>query len=201
MKILIADDHALVRSGLTELLQSVSSTYEVSVASDVAGVLAYKKSNIDLLLLDLRMPGVETAEQVQHIHKAMPSTAIIMVSGNESPHIIHACMDAGAMGFVPKSSSNTNILQAIEVVLSGELYVPYSYLNKTNKLGIVMEKVTPRQEEIWKLLVDGLSNKAIARELSLTEGTVKQHVFTLYKNLNVNNRIEAVKKAKQMWDA
>lgn len=200
MNILVADDHDLVRTGLTQLLQSVSPTYKTFVASDMTGILAHKKNHIDLLLLDLKMPGVETAERVQYIHTQMPSTAIIVISGNESPHVIHACMNAGAMGFVPKSSANVSILQAIEVVLSGDLYVPYSYLTQTNKLGKIMTKVTPRQEEIWRLLVDGLSNKAIARELSLTEGTVKQHVSALYKNLNVSSRLEAVKKSKKIWD-
>lgn len=198
MKVIIADDHGLVRAGIAQLLKLLPINFEIIEASNSREILAQAKNDIDLLLLDLGMPGIGNAKRVEQICAAMPSTAVVVVSGNESPHILKACMDAGAMGFIPKSSSSKVMQSAIQLILSGEQYVPYTS-SQTTKHDSNYGKITPRQKEIWRLLTDGLSNKAIARELDLAEGTVKQHISALFKNLNIHNRVEAVKKAREIW--
>lgn len=197
MKIIIADDHTLVRAGLTQLIKSINDTYKVIEAGSSQEILKHAKSNIDLILLDLDMPGVGSVQGVNQICNAMPSTAVVVISGNAASHVIQGCMDAGAMGFIPKSAANEVTRSAIQLVLSGEQYVPYTFLNQSSDNR--PQNITPRQEQIWKLLVTGLSNKHIARELGLTEGTVKQHVSALFKHLNIHSRMEAAQKAKEIW--
>jgi len=103
------------------------------------------------------------------------------------------------MGFIPKSSSNQVLLNAIQLVLSGDEYVPYTFLKQKRLQGDLPDKVTARQSEIWQLIARGQSNKEIARTLGLTEGTVKQHVAALFKTLNIHSRSEAMLKAQEIW--
>lgn len=200
MKIMIADDHALLREGIQSLLKKIADGIEVLEAQNSQEILAQSKAgDIDLLLLDLNMPGIGNVAAVERMCTTMPSTAIVVLSANESTHVIRGCMDAGAMGFIPKSTPNPIIMNAIRLVLSGDRYVPFSHLNQINRLDIV-DKVTPRQMEVWKFLAVGLSNKEIGRELNLTEGTIKQHISALFKKLGIRSRAEAIQKAKEMWD-
>lgn len=200
MKIMVADDHALVREGMQSILKEVADGLEVLQAQNSQEILEQGKAgDIDLLLLDLNMPGIGNVQGVARICEKMPSTAIVVLSANEATHIIRACMDAGAMGFIPKSTPNPIMLNAIRLVLSGDRYVPFIHHHQLHRFD-KMEAVTPRQLEIWKSLANGLSNKAIARELNLTEGTVKQHISALFKRLGIRSRAEAIQKAKEMWD-
>lgn len=200
MKIMVADDHALVREGMQSILKEIADGIEVLEAQNREEILAQgKHGDIDLLLLDLHMPGIGNVQGVERICETMPSTAIVVLSANEATHIIRGCMDAGAMGFIPKSTPNPIILNAIRLVLSGDRYAPFMHLNQTDRSNTA-DKVTPRQIEIWKSLADGLSNKEIGRELNLTEGTVKQHISALFKRLGIRSRAEAIQKAKEMWD-
>lgn len=200
MKIMVADDHALLREGMLSLLKKVADDIEVLEAQNSQEILAQGYAgDIDLLLLDLDMPGIGNVEGVERMCTKMPSTAIVVLSANEATHVIRGCMDAGAMGFIPKSTPNPIILNAIRLVLSGDRYVPFIHLNQENRSHVV-DGVTPRQMDVWKFLANGLSNKEIGRELNLTEGTVKQHVSALFKRLNIRSRVEAIQKANEMWD-
>jgi len=200
MKIMVADDHALLREGMQSVLKKIADGIEVLEAQNSQEILEQGKSgDIDLLLLDLNMPGIGNVEGVARMCREMPSTAVVVLSANESTHIIRGCMAAGAMGFIPKSAPNPIILNAIRLVLSGDRYVPFAHLDQEKSLDIV-NNVTPRQMDVWKLLANGLSNKQIGRELNLTEGTVKQHISALFKSLDIRSRAEATQKAKEMWD-
>jgi DNA-binding NarL/FixJ family response regulator len=199
MKVMIADDHGLVREGLTQLLKSMDEASEIIEAQTSQSILNYSDGNIDLLLLDLKMPGIENVKRVEYICDKLPTTAVIVVSAVESKHIASACIEAGAMGFIPKSSSNQVMKSAIQIVLSGEHYLPYTFSKQTEEQSDLPKDISPRQNQVWGLLVEGMTNKEIARELNLAEGTVKRHVLELFKNLNVHSRLAAVRKAKEIW--
>lgn len=196
---MIADDHGLVREGLIQLFKSIDAQAEIIEAQTSQDILKHAEEKIDLLLLDLKMPGIESVKRVEYICDKLPTTAVIVVSAVESNHIASACIEAGAMGFIPKSSSNQVMESAIQIVLSGEHYIPYISSNKLDKQSYTPKNISPRQKQVWLLLVEGLSNKEIARELDLAEGTVKRHVLELYKNLNIHSRLAAVQKAKEIW--
>jgi len=200
MKIIIADDHSLVRAGLAQLLKTLADDYEIIEVGSSAEILAQDNDDTDLLLLDLDMPGIGSIKRVEEMCVALPSTAVVVISGNDASHVIHACLEVGVMGFIPKASSNQVLLSAIQLVLSGDQYVPYTFLKQSNFKGSSSDKVTARQEQIWKLIAKGLSNKEIARALDLTEGTVKQHVSALFKTLNIHSRGEAMLKAQEIWN-
>jgi len=199
MRIVVADDHSLVRAGLMQLLKTLPDDHDMIEAETRAEVMALADKHINLLLLDLDMPGIGSAKKVEQLCNALPSTAVVVISGNEDSHIIDACLDAGVMGFIPKSSSNQVLLNAIQLVLSGDEYVPYTFLKQKRLQGDLPDKVTARQSEIWQLIARGQSNKEIARTLGLTEGTVKQHVAALFKTLNKHSRSEAMLKAQEIW--
>ena len=199
MKIIVADDHSLVRAGLMQLLKTLPDNHEVIEATSSSEILKLGNDDTDLLLLDLDMPGIGSTKHVEQMCAALPSTAVVIISGNESSHVIYACLDAGAMGFIPKSSNNQVLISAIQLVLSGDQYVPYTFLKQQRLQGDLPEKVTARQAEIWKMIARGQSNKEIARGLHLTEGTVKQHISSLFKILNIHSRSEAMLKAKEIW--
>ncbi|OIQ00074.1 MAG: hypothetical protein AUK35_05450 [Zetaproteobacteria bacterium CG2_30_46_52] len=199
MRIVVADDHSLVRAGLMQLLKTLPDDHDMIEAETRAEVMALADKHINLLLLDLDMPGIGSAKKVEQLCNALPSTAVVVISGNEDSHIIDACLDAGVMGFIPKSSSNQVLLNAIQLVLSGDEYVPYTFLKQKRLQGDLPDKVTARQSEIWQLIARGQSNKEIARTLGLTEGTVKQHVAALFKTLNIHSRSEAMLKAQEIW--
>lgn len=196
---MIADDHGLVREGLIQLFKSIDAQAEIIEAQTSQDIFKYSKEKIDLLLLDLKMPGIESVKRVGVICDKLPTSAVIVVSGIESKHIASACLEAGAMGFIPKSSSNQVMKSAIQIVLSGEHYIPYTSSKQLDKQNGTSKNISPRQKQVWLLLVEGLSNKEIARELDLAEGTVKRHVLELYKNLNIHSRLAAVQKAKEIW--
>jgi len=199
MRIVVADDHSLVRAGLMQLLKTLPDDHDMIEAETRAEVMALADKHINLLLLDLDMPGIGSAKKVEQLCNALPSTAVVVISGNEDSHIIDACLDAGVMGFIPKSSSNQVLLNAIQLVLSGDEYVPYTFLKQKRLQGDLPDKVTARQSEIWQLIARGQSNKEIARTLGLTKGTVKQHVAALFKTLNIHSRSEAMLKAQEIW--
>jgi len=201
MKIMIADDHALVREGLYSLIKTIADDVEILQAKNSQEILEQGASGmIDLLLLDIDMPGIGNVKGVSRICAQLPSTAIIVLSGNEAPHIIHECMATGVMGFIPKSTANQVTLNAIRLVLSGDRYMPLTHLDRKSAIEEAADHVTPRQKEIWRFLSRGLSNKEIARELDLTEGTVKQHISALFRKLGIRSRVEAIQKAREIWD-
>lgn len=209
MKILVADNHAVFRVGLVYLLQKLDSEVEILEASDYSEALAIaeRESDIDLILIDLLMPGIDGFNGVSGIRDRAKSVPIIVVSARENPADVQASLDHGAMGYLPKSSSSDVTLNAIRLVMSGGMYLPSALLGHDSTGGAdVMEtslsqprlsdqvsrRLTRRQRDVMRLLALGRSNKAIAQELELAEGTVKVHVSAIFKALNVTNRTEAV---------
>lgn len=210
MKILIADDHELFRDGLRHVLNQLEGELTIVEASDFSQALAMveREADLDIVLLDLSMPGMTWNEGLQRLKDLLPDQVpiIILSASDDRRHVLQA-VNMGAAGFIPKSSSSRVMLSALKLVLSGGVYLPPALLEQTAAQGEGLSPLasenavsflTPRQREVLALLGQGKSNKEIARVLQLAEGTVKLHVTAILKALNVNNRTRAVVAASQL---
>lgn len=206
MKILIADDHELFRDGLRHVLDQLGGPLAIIEASDYPQAIeaAGHDRDIDIVLLDLSMPGMAWNEGLQQLRALLPERVpiIILSASDERRHVLQA-VNLGAAGFIPKTSSSRVMLSALKLVLSGGVYLPPALLEQANHGDPIANEnavsfLTPRQREVLALLGQGKSNKEIARVLQLAEGTVKLHVTAILKALNVNNRTRAVVAASQL---
>lgn len=214
MKILIADDHELFLKGLEIILTDFNPSAELIKAKNYIELLDVVKneSGFDLILTDLAMPGGIWLDALKEIHDKLPETPIIILSAVFEKEIVQKTLDLGAAGYIPKTSSNAVILSAVNLVLSGGVYIPPELLKSSTESSLdelkkidelnhnadLSEKIrilSPRQLDVLKLIAEGKSNKQIAYELGLTEGTVKLHVTAILKLLNVYNRTGAVAQA------
>lgn len=211
MKLLLADDHALFREGMAHVLTQLDNHLELFEAGtcDQALEIAAQQPDLDLLLLDLNMPGTRGLAVVTTFRQKFPDLPLVVLSAVEEHDDVEQVLDAGALGFIPKSSSAQVMLSALRLVLSGGVYLPPLLLNRAApypprptqqahaaRTGAAlygrMEALTERQLEVLRLLAEGKPNKLIARALTLSEGTVKIHLAAIFRALNVNNRTEAV---------
>ncbi len=199
MQILIVDDHRLFSEGLTVLLKELEPNVEVSSAYSIDQ--AEKIDNFfDLILLDLKMPdalGFDGLTRLKVLHEASP---IVVVSGEESPAQIRECIHLGAMGFVSKSSSTAELFLALKRILAGEPYLPTHIFLTPVELAKPNTNfgLTKRQQEVLAKVIQGKPNKVIARELDISDTTVKTHVLAVFSVLDVHNRTEAVYKAASL---
>lgn len=212
-RIIVADDHALVRGGLVQLVKLVEENVEIIESNDFNQTLELLANDqtIDLLLLDLLMPGMNGMDSIKQICKDSPDVPVIVVSVRENIAAIRNALAAGAVGYIPKTSSPDVMMSAIKLVLSGGVYVPPHVLGMSTTVDEMgksqfstdsnsmtvnqgYSELTQRQQEVLDLMALGKSNKEIADELGLTTGTVKMHSSRIFKTLNVQNRTEAVAK-------
>ena len=209
MKILIADDHELFRDGLRHVLDQLGGPLTIVEASDFQQAIdaVERETDIDIVLLDLTMPGMVWSDGLQRLKELLPDQIpiIILSASDDRRHVLQA-VNLGAQGFIPKTSSSRVMLSALKLVLSGGVYLPPALLEQANQSDNggpmanehAVSFLTPRQREVLALLGQGKSNKEIARVLQLAEGTVKLHVTAILKALNVNNRTRAVVAASQL---
>ena len=200
MKLLLIDDHPLFRSGLTYLLRTLDSRLEVDEAGNCAQALALAGRDYDLVLLDLKMPGVNGLDALGNV---IPGKALV-----EDPRIVSAAIESGAMGYIPKSSTPDVMIQALKLILAHGVYVPSSVLNgareamapKRELVGAngAIEGLTERQMDVLRRMVQGKQNKVIAAELDISEGTVKLHASAVMRALHAKNRTEVVYTAAKM---
>jgi two-component system, NarL family, nitrate/nitrite response regulator NarL len=208
MKLLIVDDHAILREGLVALLQQFEQGADVLQASDTTeGLrLAEAHPDLDAVFLDLNMPDRNGMEAIPIFTKRCPQLPVIVLSSSEDPSDVRLALKSGAFGYVPKSASPRNILSALRLVLSGEIYVPPlmldlapvatdGYAQPTSEVG---ERLTERQTEVLRHLCRGLSNKEISRALDLSEKTTKSHITAIFKVLGVVNRTQAAAAARRV---
>lgn len=210
-RVMVADDHALVRGGLVQLVKLVEENVEIIETNDFKQTLNYlgKGLPVDLLLLDLLMPGMNGMESIKLICKDWPDVPVIVVSASEHIAAIRNALAAGAMGYIPKTSTPEVMMSAIKLVLSGGVYVPPHVLgpNSLNgesiqeaqtaeslgsSMGQGIAQLTQRQLEVLDLMALGKPNRDIANDLGLNIGTVKMHSSRIFKTLHVQNRTEAV---------
>jgi DNA-binding NarL/FixJ family response regulator len=208
MKALIVDDHALVRHGLSLALAEVYpgvDVVEAASADDAIGRIT-ENGGFDLVLLDLAMHGMNAFDGLDLFAEQMPGTPVVIVSASESYSDIRKAFQHGAKGYVFKSSAAEVLRAALPLVMSGEVYVPGAVIGAAgivatgdagdecaDALGEEPAKaLTPRQQEVLAHLAKGESNKEIARNLGMLDGTVKVHVKAILKKLGVHNRTQAV---------
>jgi DNA-binding NarL/FixJ family response regulator len=202
MRILVCDDHAIFRSGLLTALSEIPREVELLEAADAVSALeAVQAGGIDLVLLDLQMPGMDGWQALRRLRQDNPGLAVVIVSASEEAADVRAALDSGASGFIPKSSTAPLLRAALEVVLSGGVYVP-SLLVDESEGAIPVDseperrrerasQLTPRQREVLILMSRGLSNREIGEALGIAPGTVKTHLSALFEILDVSNRTEA----------
>ena len=219
MKILVVDDHALIRTALRGVLGELGRDVTVLEASDCRGAfgLIEEQPDLDLVLLDLNLPGIHglaALEELRTRHPALP--VVVLSSANDRASVMQA-LDQGAMGYIPKLSSNEVLISALRLVLSGGIYIPPEILARLEsppaadrQSAAASERSGPprrtpadlglsgRQAQVLRLLLEGKSNKIICRELDLAESTVKNHVTLILKALNVTSRTQAVIAAARM---
>ena len=201
-KIVIADDHALVRGGLELVVKMAVPNAEIFQANNFDETINVLQSNfsIDLVLLDLMMPGMWN-DSIKNITRQFPDVPIVIVSVKEDFESIHHSISLGASGFIPKTSAPEVTISAIQLVLSGGVYIPPHVLkpqsknvenNQHSDKFDTLNNLSKRQQQVLELISLGRSNQAIADELNLTIPTIKMHVSAILKKLNVKNRTEAV---------
>lgn len=206
MRILLADDHALMREGLRHVLRRLEGEVTVVETADCSQMLEVveQQSDFDIALLDIAMPGMDGLDGLECLRERLPSTPIVMLSAAEDPKIVREAFRRGAQGFIPKSSTGDVMLSAMRLVLSGGVYLPPSLLrwsdspaddpslpNEIQHRTDGQLNLTQRQREVLTLIVTGKTNKEIARTLNMSETTVRTHATAIFKILNVTNRTQA----------
>lgn len=196
MKILIVDDHPLFRAGFHAVLEQGALDAAVLSVSSVQEALQIlqRDSEVGLVLLDIHLRGDDGFSALKIIGTKFPTTACIMISGDEQEGIAARAVAAGASGFIPKSFTADEMVAAIKKVLSGDVFVPEKHETAATSDGSAL---TLRQLEVIAMLGRGCSNKEIARALDVAERTVKAHVSAVFEALNVRNRTQAVLAAQR----
>jgi DNA-binding NarL/FixJ family response regulator len=203
LKILVVDDHALVREGLRQVLKGLDEAVEVLEAPHCARAfeLADQHPDLDLVLLDYHLPDLNGLDALQIFGKEHPELPIILLSGSVNPQIMRQVMAKGAAAFLTKSGLSHELLTVLQLVLDGEVYTPPEMAPNASALAGSASspnlQLTPRQEEVLYLLLDGSSNKDISRVLQLSEETVKNHITGIFRCFGVQSRIQAVIAATQ----
>ncbi|MCG7521679.1 response regulator transcription factor [Ruegeria sp. Ofav3-42] len=203
LRVLHADDHAMFREGILFFLRLIDESVVVTTASTYQSTLDQLAIGgpVDLLLLDLSMPGMAGLEGFFAIRQAHPDLTIAVLSGANDARTVQVVLDGGARGFIPKLASSEELLSALRRIVDGKTYAPEAMLSSrasSHHLGCGSVDLTDRQIEILTLLADGMPNKMIARALGITEGTVKQHLKLLFRRLGVKNRVQAVQAARRL---
>lgn len=197
MKFLIVDDHALFRHGLLLLLARLPGDHQFLEAEDCGAALALAAvhADIDLVVLDLALPGMNGLDGLQRLRQLRPDTPVVLLSANESSQIIVDSLRRGARGFIPKSLRPDVMATALQVVLAGGTYVPSLGAARRAPPTDASPVLTARQREVLALLVQDRSNKEIAEALGMRVNTVRVHVAAILKVLGVDNRNEAARAA------
>ncbi len=199
-RLVIADDHPLFRGALREAVAGLLEPVDIAEAGTFDDVVALldRGGDIDLVLLDLAMPGVRGFSGLIYIRAQYPSVPVIVVSANDDPAAIRRCMEFGASGFIPKTLSVEAMRAAISRILSGGVWTPADVDlsagadSETAALMARMATLTPQQVRVLMMLSEGLLNKQIAYQLTVSEATVKAHVSAILQKLGVESRTQAV---------
>lgn len=225
MKILLADDHTLFRDALIQYLERAEPDMRITLAKDYheAEKTLERDAFFSLIILDLRMPGMNGLKGLQTIREKHPELRVALMSGVAAPEDVQAAIEMGAVGYFPKTLSGKALLQAIQLVLSGEHFIPIDQRTnrvmpshyadapnaitsisvggsrKEGKIKTLQDiKLTPRENEVLQYLMDGASNKDIAEDLGLQVVTVKLHVRGICRKFSAKNRTQAAMRAKEL---
>lgn len=210
MQILLVDDHTLFREALLHVLQQLAEHVTVLEASstDEAKQIIAKTPQLDIILLDIDLPGGNGLNALPDIRQLAPTVPVVVLSGSENVMDVQRALDNCALGYLPKSCNSNEMLTALNIILQGDVFVPQHLLDKLDSALLnseisqeaIKEKtlLTARQVEVLEMLAKGLSNKAIANQFHLTESTVKHHVTSILQSLGARNRTHAVTEASRI---
>jgi DNA-binding NarL/FixJ family response regulator len=207
LRIVVADDHAVVREGLRALLSAVDGYELIGTASTGAeAVRAAVTLHPDVLVMDIQMPGISGIEATREITRAAPSVRVLMLTMFDDDESVFAAMRAGALGYVLKGAPPDNMIRAISVVAGGEAIFgagvasrALSYFSNTRAADrTVFPELTPREREVLTLIASGLNNSAIASRLGLAPHTVGNHISSIFAKLQVASRAEAIIRARSV---
>jgi DNA-binding NarL/FixJ family response regulator len=198
-RIVIADDHPLFRGALREAVSGLPARLAISEAGSFAEMSALigAEPDVDLVLLDLAMPGVKGFSGLMYLRAQHPGVPVVIVSATEDPDVIRRCFEFGASGFIGKTLGTEAMRAAVKTVLDGGTYVPpdidlTSGDSESARLAARLASLTPQQVRVLMMLSEGLLNKQIAYELTVSEATVKAHVSAILTKLGVDSRTQAV---------
>jgi len=201
LKLLVVEDHPIYLEGLSFILKKLSRRVSLKCVHSTydARMLLTEDQSFDLVLLDLGLPDGGGISVLKFLRDKKIFIPVVILSASEESRDVQCSLKAGASGFISKASGSKEILLAITAVLSGENYLPDFY----NKSALYSEKIekpflTPRQNDVLRLVVEGLPNKRICQRLNLTEHTVKSHMKALFTQLNVHNRTECARVAIEL---
>jgi two-component system nitrate/nitrite response regulator NarL len=215
LKVLVIDDHPLVQEGVSAALESLADEVNVMAARDAEQGLAAAAAHpdLDLVLLDLALPGMSGFNLIGKLHERLPSLPVVVLSALEEPENVRHAINAGAMGFVPKSAATRVLIEVLQQVLEGNVTVPLGLQSSGPAISHALPGanadapnqpepdvalLTLRQLEVLSRVCQGKTNKQIATELGLSEKTVKAHVTAIFKVLGVVNRTQAVLVARRV---
>lgn len=220
MKILVVDDHPLIREALRGVFHDLKSDVSLFEAADSRQAMQLVADNADLglILLDLNLPDRDGFSVLSELREQHPGIAVVVLSAAQDRHSVAKALDLGAVGFIPKTGQREVMMSALRLVFSGGIYIPPEILARDDvlppplsatatRLGLQAQAapadlgLTERQVDVLALMMQGKSNKAICRVLDLAEPTVKNHVTAIFRALKVTNRTEAVISARELgWD-
>lgn len=199
--IIIADDHPLFRGALNQAISNAFegfSVVEAGTLDDVSSAIEHHE-DVEVVLLDLAMPGMRGFTGLMYLRGQYPHVPVVMISATEDSVVMRRAMDLGASGFIPKSTEINMISDAVAAVLKGETWLPPAFFQNDDpsnpagdELARRLASLTPQQVRVLMMLSDGLLNKQIAYELSVSEATVKAHVSAILQKLKVDSRTQAV---------
>ena len=200
MKLLLADDHDLVRDRLCAYLAGEPDFQIVSASDfDAAAEIITREGPFDIVLLDYEMPGMNGLEGLARARELNFNNPVAILSGSASRQVAEDALASGAAGFLPKSMAARSLIHAIRFMAAGEQYAPIAFMTEKEEADAhpLAARLTPREREVLQGLAQGKSNKEIARDLALQEVTIKLHVKTLCRKLEARNRTQAAMIAKE----
>lgn len=206
MFVLIIDDHPLFREGLKAVLSGLDPQVRTAAFASVAEARSGMPTDAtpDLVLLDMGIPGISRLDALKAMRDAYPDSAVVVVSGDDEPALIRNAIELGAAGYIPKTTDPELTIQVLRLVLANGTYMPRSALALQSTAAIVpantsdIPHFSDRQLAVLKALLQGKSNKVIARELDIAEGTVKAHLWAVYQTLGVSTRAQAMYRAHSL---
>lgn len=205
MKILHADDHALFREGVHHILKQWDADLAFLEANSIDKLADFvaRHHDIDLVLIDLSLKGTPTLPNLNLIWKQNPGVPVVILAASEDPQHMQQALAAGAAGYIPKSSSLQTLLNGLTLVMEGGIYAPRTAYQRSSQAPALSlenpaQQLTKRQSQVLALMAEGLPNKLIARKLFVSEATVKGHVTAILSSLGVENRVQAINRARQI---
>ena len=198
MDVLLVDDHPILHETMRAVVGSIAPQSRFHGETDLGGGVskARQLKDLRLVLLDLMLPGCTGIESLQQFLKVLPRARVMVMSATEDSASVRAALDAGAVGYLPKTSPPKTIAEAVRTVLEGGTYVPPQAMGAVPQVktprSLADLGITERQADVLRLVCKGRSNLEIARELSIAENTVKQHAHAAYRSLGVSSRTEAM---------